>query len=61
MSRYDAYGEKKLYGKAAVGVIRSTVWIGPDGKVIKHWRKVPNAAVHPGNVLEAIKNAGIKP
>ncbi len=30
---YGAYGEKKLYGKTTVGVIRSTFVIGPDGVV----------------------------
>ena len=29
-----------MYGKKTVGVIRSTVWIGPDGKVKKHWARV---------------------
>ena len=30
---YGAYGEKMLYGKKSVGVIRSTFVIGADGKV----------------------------
>jgi len=55
MTKYDAYGEKMMYGKKTVGVIRSTVWIGPDGKVVKHWRKVPKAADHPRKVLEALQ------
>ena len=29
---YGAYGEKTMYGRKVVGVIRSTVWIGPDGR-----------------------------
>ncbi|HET8990749.1 MAG TPA: thioredoxin-dependent thiol peroxidase [Acidimicrobiales bacterium] len=33
MERYGAYGEKTLYGKKVLGVIRSTVVIGPDGRV----------------------------
>lgn len=28
---YGAYGEKNLYGKTVVGVIRSTFVVGPDG------------------------------
>ena len=32
---YGAYGEKKLYGKTVVGVIRSTFVIDPDGKIAK--------------------------
>jgi peroxiredoxin Q/BCP len=30
---YGAYGEKMLYGKKTVGVIRSTFVVGGDGKV----------------------------
>lgn len=55
MTKYEAYGEKMMYGKKTTGVIRSTVWVGPDGKVVKHWRKVPKAADHPQKVLEALQ------
>lgn len=54
MEEYEAYGEKKMYGKTVMGVIRSTVWVGPDGVVKKHWRKVPKAADHPEKVLDAL-------
>jgi len=54
MEKYGAYGEKMMYGKKTTGVIRSTVWIGPDGKVVKHWRRVAKAADHPQKVLEAL-------
>lgn len=57
MSQYGAFGEKKMYGKVAMGVIRSTVWIGPDNKVKKHWKRVAKAAEHPLNVLETLKKA----
>ena len=55
MEKYGAFGEKMLYGKKVTGVIRSTVWIGPDGKVRKHWPKVRSAADHPEDVLEALR------
>lgn len=55
MEKYGAWGEKTLYGKKTVGVIRSTVWIGADGKVKKHWRRVAKAAEHPAKVLEALQ------
>jgi peroxiredoxin Q/BCP len=55
MKTYGAYGEKMMYGKKTVGVIRSTVWIGPDGKVKKHWARVANAEEHPAKVLEALQ------
>lgn len=32
---YGAYGEKKMYGKTTVGVLRSTFVIDPDGKIEK--------------------------
>jgi len=57
MEKYGAYGEKMMYGKKTMGVIRSTVWIGPDGKVVKHWRRVAKAADHPQKVLEALTSA----
>ena len=57
MTKYGAFGEKMMYGKKVQGVIRSTVWIGPDGKVRKHWAKVAKAADHPAKVLEAMDEA----
>ena len=54
METYGAWGEKSLYGRKTVGVIRSTVWIGPDGKIKKHWKRVARAAEHPAKVLEAL-------
>jgi peroxiredoxin Q/BCP len=55
MEKYGAWGEKMMYGKKTTGVIRSTVWIGTDGKVKKHWARVPKAEAHPEKVLEALK------
>ncbi len=55
MTKYDAFGEKVMYGKKSMGVIRSTVWIDPNGKVKKHWRRVTKAADHPTKVLEVIQ------
>ncbi|MEP7018670.1 MAG: thioredoxin-dependent thiol peroxidase [Actinomycetota bacterium] len=33
MDVYGAYGEKTLYGKKVIGVIRSTIVVGPDGTI----------------------------
>jgi peroxiredoxin Q/BCP len=33
LEAYGAYGEKSLYGKKVIGVIRSTIVVGPDGTV----------------------------
>jgi len=57
MEKYGAYGDKVLYGKKTRGVIRSTVWIGKDGVVRKHWKRVPKAEEHPARVLEALESA----
>ena len=57
MEKYGAYGEKMMYGKKTIGVIRSTVWIGPDGKVKKHWARVASAEKHPDQVLAQLKAA----
>ena len=57
MRAYGAWGEKTLYGRKTTGVIRSTVWIGPDGRVRRHWARVSDAEAHPGQVLAALKGA----
>jgi len=59
MAAWGAYGEKMMYGKKTTGVIRSTVWIGPDGVVRKHWARVGDAAKHPALVLEEIRRPRI--
>lgn len=51
MAAYGAFGEKVSYGKKTTGVIRSTVVIGPDGTVLRHWPKVAKAEQHPAEVL----------
>ena len=55
MAKWGAYGEKMNYGKTIMGVIRSTVWIGPDGVVRKHWKRVSDAAKHPQQVWDAVR------
>jgi peroxiredoxin Q/BCP len=55
MTAWGAYGDKMMYGKKTKGVIRSTVWIGPDGTVRKHWARVADAAKHPAQVIEEIR------
>ncbi len=54
MASYGAWGEKVLYGRKTIGVIRSTVLVGPDGKVAHHWSTV-KAAGHADAVREKIK------
>ncbi len=54
MEAYGAWGDKVLYGKKSKGIIRSTVLIGPDGKVLKHWPKV-SVKGHVGDVIASVK------
>lgn len=43
--KFGAYGEKKLYGKVSMGIIRSTFIVDEEGTVIKSYPKV-KAAEH---------------
>jgi peroxiredoxin Q/BCP len=51
--KYGAWGEKKMYGKSFMGLIRSTFLIGADGKLKKVWPKV-KVDGHVEEVLEAL-------
>ena len=53
--KYGSWGEKTLYGRKYLGIIRSTFLIGGDGKVAKVWPKV-KVAGHVDEVLEAVKS-----
>ncbi|QEM67204.1 peroxiredoxin [Geobacter sp. FeAm09] len=55
MQAYEAFGEKVMYGKKSTGTIRSTVVVGPDGVVQKHWAKVAKAEQHPAEVLRFLE------
>jgi thioredoxin-dependent peroxiredoxin len=37
---FGAWGEKNLYGKKSMGILRSTVILDPKGKVVAHFPKV---------------------
>jgi thioredoxin-dependent peroxiredoxin len=53
LAAYGAYGEKVLYGKTTVGVIRSTFLIDAEGTVAKVWKRVQTAS-HADQVLKAL-------
>ena len=53
MAKYGAYGEKMMYGKKVIGVIRSTFIIGPSGKVERAWYNV-RADGHAAKVLASL-------
>jgi thioredoxin-dependent peroxiredoxin len=52
--KYDAYGEKKMYGKTVQGVIRSTFLIDEAGKIAKIWRN-PRTKGHVDKVVAALE------
>jgi len=51
LQAFEAWGNKIMYGKQVSGTIRSTVLIGADGTVLKHWTKIKSAKDHPAEVL----------
>ena len=58
----EAYGARRMksfFGKSALGIVRMSFWIGPDGKIRKIWPKV-TVKGHAAEVLETIK-AGTAP
>ncbi len=40
LEAYGVWGEKSMYGKTFQGILRTTVLIGADGRIIKIWRNV---------------------
>jgi len=48
---YGTWVEKSMYGKKYMGIERSTFLIGPDGIILKVWRKV-KVSGHVENVLK---------
>jgi peroxiredoxin Q/BCP len=51
---YRAWGKKSMYGRNFMGIIRSTVLIGPDGRIARVWPKV-KVSGHAEEVLAAAK------
>ncbi|HEY0848737.1 MAG TPA: peroxiredoxin [Bradyrhizobium sp.] len=54
LEAYGAWGEKSLYGRKFMGIIRTTVLIGADGRVARIWRNV-RVDGHADEVLEAAR------
>jgi peroxiredoxin Q/BCP len=54
IEKYGAWGEKNMYGKKSMGIVRSTVIVDPDGKVAKVFPKV-RVDGHVEAVIDAIK------
>jgi peroxiredoxin Q/BCP len=54
LEAYGAWGEKSMYGRNFMGIIRTTVLIGADGRVAKVWRNV-RVDGHADEVLAAVR------
>jgi peroxiredoxin Q/BCP len=54
LTAYGAWGEKSMYGRTFMGVIRKTVLIGETGKILRIWPKV-KVDGHADEVLAAIR------
>ena len=52
---YGAWGEKTMYGKKTIGVIRSTFLVAADGTIDRAWYHV-KADGHAAKVLEELRN-----
>jgi len=53
-AQFDVIKMKNMYGKQVRGIERSTFLIGPDGKLVREWRKV-KVEGHAKEVLDAVK------
>ncbi len=53
-AQFDVIKMKNMYGKQVRGIERSTFLIGPDGSLVREWRKV-KVDGHAAEVLAAVK------
>ncbi|WGS02704.1 peroxiredoxin [Bradyrhizobium sp. ISRA443] len=54
LEAYGAWGEKSMYGRTFMGIIRTTVLVDSNGKVARIWRNV-KVDGHADQVLEAAR------
>ena len=55
LEAYGVWGEKSMYGRMFMGIVRTTVLIGPDGRIARLWRNV-KVDGHADEVLAAARN-----
>jgi thioredoxin-dependent peroxiredoxin len=54
LKAYGVWGEKSMYGKTFMGIVRTTFLVGPDGRIVRVWPKV-KVEGHAAEVLAAAK------
>jgi thioredoxin-dependent peroxiredoxin len=55
LEAYGVWGEKSMYGRTFMGIVRTTFLIGPDGKIARVWTNV-KVDGHAEAVLAAAKS-----
>ncbi len=55
LKSYEAWGERSMYGKIYMGIIRSTYIIDPEGNIAKHYPKV-NPKKHAVEIINDLKD-----
>jgi peroxiredoxin Q/BCP len=54
LEAYGVWGEKSMYGRTFLGILRTTVLIGEDGQILRIWRNV-KVDDHADEVLAAAR------
>jgi peroxiredoxin Q/BCP len=54
LDAYGVWGEKSMYGRTFLGIVRTTVLVGGDGRVVRIWRNV-RVDGHADEVLAAVR------
>jgi len=54
LQAYGVWGKKSMYGRTFMGIVRTTILIGPDGRIARIWPKV-KVDGHAAEVLAAAK------
>lgn len=57
LKAYGAWGRKSMYGKSFMGILRTTLLIGANGRIVRIWPKV-RVDGHAEEVLAAAKSSG---
>jgi peroxiredoxin Q/BCP len=55
LEAYGAWGEKSMYGKVFLGILRTTVLVASDGRIARIWRRV-RVDGHAEEVLAAARD-----
>jgi peroxiredoxin Q/BCP len=58
LKEYDALGEKSMFGKKYVGILRTSYLINPDGKLAKIYKNV-KPEIHAQQVLIDLREIGL--